>query len=202
MVCHNRKVLTTSNGNITPLDSNSDEEDSTVSKTLHQLTLNGLSGGGRSKRLHPDSPPPTPTLSPPPSATSFSRPVTLINTHNDEGTSAIRSVEGQKNKPKLEVLILDCLRLENHRSHFGIGQAVSTARRMGVSRTYLVRAFPSSFSSTSSSPRVITLLTPICTCLPRRLDFLIDLPIPFGSNRSLFFHLPQHHYLPLAHPSQ
>lgn len=38
----------------------------------------------------------------------------------------------------LPVLILDCLRLRPHTSHFGLKDAVDTARRIGATRTYLI----------------------------------------------------------------
>jgi len=37
----------------------------------------------------------------------------------------------------IPVLALDCLRLEPHTSHFGIAEAVRTARRVKAGRTYL-----------------------------------------------------------------
>lgn len=43
-------------------------------------------------------------------------------------------------KPRLKALIVDCLRVEPFASHFGIGQAVEAARRLGAERTYLVRS--------------------------------------------------------------
>lgn len=41
-------------------------------------------------------------------------------------------------KPRIEVALMDCLRIENHTSHFGLGQAVEAVRRMGAGKTYLV----------------------------------------------------------------
>ncbi|KAG6885707.1 hypothetical protein C0993_010879 [Termitomyces sp. T159_Od127] len=38
----------------------------------------------------------------------------------------------------LPVLVLDCLRLRPHTSHFGLKDAVDTARRIGATRTYLI----------------------------------------------------------------
>ncbi|KAF8058254.1 beta-lactamase-like protein [Lyophyllum atratum] len=38
----------------------------------------------------------------------------------------------------LPVLVLDCLRLRPHTSHYGFANALETARRIGASRTYLV----------------------------------------------------------------
>ncbi|RDB29497.1 hypothetical protein Hypma_015168 [Hypsizygus marmoreus] len=42
-----------------------------------------------------------------------------------------------ENSP-LPVLVLDCLRLRPHTSHFGVEGSVETARKIGASRTYLV----------------------------------------------------------------
>jgi len=41
----------------------------------------------------------------------------------------------RKSRP-YPVLVLDCLRLENHTSHFGLKESVAAARRMGAKRTY------------------------------------------------------------------
>ncbi|KAK4704860.1 hypothetical protein P7C70_g1345, partial [Phenoliferia sp. Uapishka_3] len=46
--------------------------------------------------------------------------------------------EGRKGKPKIQGLVVDCLRIEGHMSHFGLGQAIEAARRIGAERTYLV----------------------------------------------------------------
>ncbi|KWU42648.1 hypothetical protein RHOSPDRAFT_5670, partial [Rhodotorula sp. JG-1b] len=46
--------------------------------------------------------------------------------------------EGDKDKPRLKALIVDCLRVEPFASHFGVGQAVETAKRLGAERNYLV----------------------------------------------------------------
>lgn len=59
----------------------------------------------------------------------------LSNGSNGEGTKKV--------KPRLAALIIDCLRLEQHVSHFGFPQAVATARRSGAKKSYLVRSFPS-----------------------------------------------------------
>lgn len=40
---------------------------------------------------------------------------------------------------RLDALVVDCLRIEEFTSHFGVGQAVQTARRLGARRNYLVR---------------------------------------------------------------
>ncbi|KAG6891073.1 hypothetical protein C0995_014162 [Termitomyces sp. Mi166 len=42
------------------------------------------------------------------------------------------------NGKALPVLVLDCLRLRPHTSHFGLENAVDTARRIGATRTYLI----------------------------------------------------------------
>lgn len=47
----------------------------------------------------------------------------------------------KKRKPRLAAMIIDCLRLEQHMSHFGFPQAVATARRSGAKQTYLVSHF-------------------------------------------------------------
>jgi hypothetical protein len=44
-------------------------------------------------------------------------------------------------KPKLQVLVVDCLRLEEFTSHYGLGKAVETIRKLGAKKNYLVR-FP------------------------------------------------------------
>ncbi|BGP58566.1 hypothetical protein JCM8202_002328 [Rhodotorula sphaerocarpa] len=41
-------------------------------------------------------------------------------------------------KPRLKALVVDCLRVEPFASHFGMGQAVETARKLGADRTYLL----------------------------------------------------------------
>ncbi|GAA5828644.1 hypothetical protein JCM11251_000885 [Rhodosporidiobolus azoricus] len=46
--------------------------------------------------------------------------------------------EEKGEKKKLKVLIIDCLRLEPFTSHFGLGQAVATARRCGAEKNYLI----------------------------------------------------------------
>ncbi|CEQ43162.1 SPOSA6832_05065, partial [Sporobolomyces salmonicolor] len=43
----------------------------------------------------------------------------------------------QSNKPRLQALVVDCLRIEPFTSHFGLGQAVQTATRLGADKTYL-----------------------------------------------------------------
>lgn len=46
----------------------------------------------------------------------------------------------EEEKPRLKALVVDCLRVEPFASHFGMGQAVETARKLGADRTYLVRS--------------------------------------------------------------
>ncbi|GAA6020459.1 hypothetical protein JCM10207_000007 [Rhodosporidiobolus poonsookiae] len=46
--------------------------------------------------------------------------------------------EEKEEKPRLKALVIDCLRLEPFTSHFGLGQAVAAARRMGAERNYLI----------------------------------------------------------------
>ncbi|GAA5947594.1 hypothetical protein JCM3765_000991 [Sporobolomyces pararoseus] len=41
-------------------------------------------------------------------------------------------------KPKLQVLIVDCLRLEEFTSHYGLGKAVETIRKLGAQKNYLI----------------------------------------------------------------
>lgn len=48
------------------------------------------------------------------------------------------STPEQKEPPILPLLVLDTLRIPNHASHFGLAQAISTARRLNASRTYLL----------------------------------------------------------------
>ncbi|GAA5943610.1 hypothetical protein JCM10213_008922 [Rhodosporidiobolus nylandii] len=47
-------------------------------------------------------------------------------------------VEQRGEKPKLQALVIDCLRLEPFTSHFGLGQAVATARRLGAEKSWLI----------------------------------------------------------------
>lgn len=49
------------------------------------------------------------------------------------------SPEEKIRKPSLQVLIVDCLRLEEFTSHFGLGQAIETIERLGAKKSYLVR---------------------------------------------------------------
>ncbi|KAH9891002.1 beta-lactamase-like protein [Cubamyces lactineus] len=52
----------------------------------------------------------------------------------DEAWDYIRASHSGGRPP---VLVLDCLRLEPHKSHLSLAQAVDVARRMGAPRTYL-----------------------------------------------------------------
>ena len=45
-------------------------------------------------------------------------------------------LERNKGEQPYPVLVLDCLRLSNHTSHFGVKDSVAAARRMGATRTY------------------------------------------------------------------
>ncbi|POY72085.1 hypothetical protein BMF94_4892 [Rhodotorula taiwanensis] len=53
-------------------------------------------------------------------------------------TVANGNANGKQELPRLKALIVDCLRVEPFASHFGIGQAVETARKLGAERNYLV----------------------------------------------------------------
>lgn len=44
----------------------------------------------------------------------------------------------KEDKPVIQALVVDCLRIETFTSHFGLGEAIGTARRMGAVKTYLV----------------------------------------------------------------
>lgn len=44
----------------------------------------------------------------------------------------------KEEKPKLQALIVDCLRLEEFTSHYGLGKAVETMRRLGARKNYLI----------------------------------------------------------------
>lgn len=46
--------------------------------------------------------------------------------------------ESWKRDGQLPVAVIDCLRPEKHTSHFGLREAVSTARRIGAVRSYCV----------------------------------------------------------------
>ncbi|GAA6064299.1 hypothetical protein JCM10212_002479 [Sporobolomyces blumeae] len=61
--------------------------------------------------------------------TSSSSTTTTTTTGADAGASS---------KPRLQALVVDCLRLEPFTSHFGLGQAVETAERLGARKTYLI----------------------------------------------------------------
>ncbi|KAK4046099.1 hypothetical protein OIV83_006352 [Microbotryomycetes sp. JL201] len=45
-----------------------------------------------------------------------------------------------RTKRPLPMLVVDCLRIETFTSHFGFGEAVAAARRMGAQRTYMASA--------------------------------------------------------------
>jgi phosphoribosyl 1,2-cyclic phosphodiesterase len=46
--------------------------------------------------------------------------------------------ESRERNGQLSVAVIDCLRPEKHTSHFGLKEAVSTARRIGAMRSYCV----------------------------------------------------------------
>ena len=46
--------------------------------------------------------------------------------------------ESRKHNGQPSVAVIDCLRPEKHTSHFGLREAVSTARRIGAVRSYCV----------------------------------------------------------------
>lgn len=71
-----------------------------------------------------------------PSSASFNGTATT----NGNGNGYANGDDEDEDKPRLKALIVDCLRVEPFASHFGIGQAVETARRLGAERTYLVRS--------------------------------------------------------------
>ncbi|KAG0151635.1 hypothetical protein CROQUDRAFT_86680 [Cronartium quercuum f. sp. fusiforme G11] len=89
--------------------------------------------------------PSSPTLTPyssrlPLGSTSFS--ISPFSEDSDEGsdmtTPPSSLASGPTATPPLPVLVIDTLRLEPHPSHFGIAQAISTAKRLGAQRTYLL----------------------------------------------------------------
>lgn len=51
----------------------------------------------------------------------------------DDSWPVLESVSG-----KLPVFVLDCLYLQPHTSHYGLAQALATARKVAARRTYLV----------------------------------------------------------------
>lgn len=69
------------------------------------------------------------------------------SSYRDESRAPRQSAEGANGQqiapngsslPRLKALVVDCLRIETFTSHFGLGEAVGTARRLGAERTYLV----------------------------------------------------------------
>lgn len=53
--------------------------------------------------------------------------------------NGVNGVTGSNvDKPVIQALVVDCLRIETFTSHFGLGEAIGTARRMGATKTYLV----------------------------------------------------------------
>ena len=82
--------------------------------------------------------------------TSSSSSLSLLSNGNGNGNGNANGHgeedEDDEEKPRLKALIVDCLRVEPFASHFGIGQAVETARRLGAERNYLVRRCSPSLS--------------------------------------------------------
>ena len=76
----------------------------------------------------------------------------------DEAWDYIRASHSGGRPP---VLVLDCLRLEPHKSHLSLAQAVDVARRMGAPRTYLT-----GFSHEVSHEEYRTLLESVGGRLP------------------------------------
>lgn len=56
----------------------------------------------------------------------------------EEGTNSLSLAKSSDKKPRIQALIIDCLRIESHMSHFGFPQAIEVARRIGAPRNYLV----------------------------------------------------------------
>ncbi|GAA6008037.1 MBL fold metallo-hydrolase [Rhodotorula paludigena] len=54
------------------------------------------------------------------------------------GTNNTNGDVAKKEKPRLQALVIDCLRIEPFTSHFGIGQAVQAARRLHAQKSYLI----------------------------------------------------------------
>lgn len=52
--------------------------------------------------------------------------------------SLITTRDGSGADERVPLLVLDCLRLTQHTSHFGLKQAIETVRRVGARRSYLV----------------------------------------------------------------
>ncbi|BGP35884.1 hypothetical protein JCM10296v2_007736 [Rhodotorula toruloides] len=61
-----------------------------------------------------------------------------VENGNGHGVNGME--EEGKEKPRLKALVIDCLRIEPFTSHFGIGQAVHAAQRIGAGRSYLLSA--------------------------------------------------------------
>ncbi|GAA5909601.1 hypothetical protein JCM8208_007197 [Rhodotorula glutinis] len=76
---------------------------------------------------------------------------------------------------KLDALIVDCLRVEPFTSHYGIGQAVQTARRLGARRNYLL-----GFGHRTSHALWLALCEALSTSPPRRTS----LPVVEGEQVS------------------
>ncbi|GAA6010398.1 hypothetical protein JCM11491_006304 [Sporobolomyces phaffii] len=55
-----------------------------------------------------------------------------------ENGTVDRVEDDDERKPKLQALIVDCLRLEEFTSHYGLGKAVETVRKLGARKNYLI----------------------------------------------------------------
>ncbi|GAA5993462.1 hypothetical protein JCM10908_002202 [Rhodotorula pacifica] len=88
--------------------------------------------------------------------------------------------EEEDEKPRLKALIVDCLRVEPFASHFGIGQAVQTAKRLGAERTYLVGfGHRTSHQLWLSATRVLSLPpSSSLPSLPSHMPISPSVPIP------------------------
>lgn len=76
---------------------------------------------------------------PPPVYRLLSQYVELPTSPSVTGVSENGLEKNEDNqKPKLQVLIVDCLRLEEFTSHYGLGKAVETIRKLGAKKNYLV----------------------------------------------------------------
>jgi hypothetical protein len=58
------------------------------------------------------------------------------NANSTSGSASVSAIASQEPKTP-DVLVIDCLRVAPHASHFGVAQAISTALRLRPRRTYL-----------------------------------------------------------------
>ncbi|BGP03990.1 metallo-beta-lactamase domain containing protein [Rhodotorula toruloides] len=91
--------------------------------------------------------------------------------------------EQEQEKPRLKALVIDCLRIEPFTSHFGIGQAVHAAQRLGTERTYLI-GFGHRTSHTLWHSLSLLLSRPLSSLppLPSHLPVNPEVPIPIPEN--------------------